>query len=93
MNIAVQHGADAGLSFVEYVDFLASKGFVPPNGRAWVDQIRRKGNEATHEIPAIKQEDAIQLLTFAEMLLRFVYEFPSMLTASPDSIPEPPKMT
>jgi hypothetical protein len=79
MNVAVQHGARPGETFVDYVDYLSNNGFVPPNGRAWVDQIRKKGNEATHEIPQITQQDAQQILTFAEMLLKFVYEFPSMV--------------
>lgn len=79
MNVAVQHGAQHGETFVDYVDYLSNNGFVPPNGRAWVDQIRKKGNEATHEIPQITQQDAQQILTFVEMLLKFVYEFPSMV--------------
>jgi hypothetical protein len=85
MNVAVQKGANPGLTFVQYVDHLATSGYVPPNGKAWVDQIRKKGNEATHEIPSITHADAQQILTFVEMLLKFVYEFPSMLTppASP----------
>ena len=79
MNIAVHHGAEAGKTFVEYIDYLSSNGFVPPNGTTWVDQIRKKGNEATHEIPQITDKDAKQILTFVEMLLKFVYEFPSMV--------------
>ena len=50
MNLAVSQGADQNLKFIEYVDYLACNGFVPPNGRGWVDHIRKKGNEATHEI-------------------------------------------
>jgi hypothetical protein len=83
MNVAVQHGAQPGKTFVEYIDYLADNGFVPPNGRAWVDQIRKKGNEATHEIPQIDQQDSKQILTFVEMLLKFVYEFPSMIISQP----------
>lgn len=79
MNIAVHQGAAEGLKFIEYVDYLASKGFVPPNGRHWVDHIRKKGNEATHEIAIMNQQDAKELLSFVEMLLRFIYEFPSMI--------------
>jgi hypothetical protein len=81
MNIAVQHGATPRLSFVQYVDYLNEKGYVPPNGKPWVDQIRSRGNDATHEIPTVSRADAVQILRFAEMLLRFVYEFPSMLSA------------
>jgi hypothetical protein len=79
MNISVQHGAKTGESFSQYIDFLDTKGFMPPNGKAWVDKIRQKGNEATHEIQIMTEADAQQILHFVEMLLRFVYEFPSML--------------
>lgn len=79
MNIAVQHGAQSGQSFVSYVDYLEKNGYVPPNGKEWVDLIRQKGNEATHEIELMTQADAAQILHFVEMLLRFIYEFPSML--------------
>jgi hypothetical protein len=79
MNIAVSQGADPGKSFAEYVTYLADKGYVPPNGRGWVDHIRQKGNEATHEIVAMSKADAEELILFAEMLLKFIYEFPSKL--------------
>src|SRR5260221_3278649 len=66
MNIAVEQGAKAGLNFTEYVDFLSEKGYVPPKGKHWVDHIRKKGNEATHEIALMKDTDAKELLTFIE---------------------------
>jgi hypothetical protein len=77
MNIAVDQGAADGLKFIEYVEFLASNGFIPPNGKTWVDHIRKKGNEATHEIALMAQADAEELVSFVEMLLKFIYEFPS----------------
>ncbi|HYS54673.1 MAG TPA: DUF4145 domain-containing protein [Thermoanaerobaculia bacterium] len=76
MHVAVAQGAPVGESFVEYVDHLATAGFVPPNGRGWVDHIRKKGNEANHEIRLMTQSDAEDLISFAEMLLKFIYEFP-----------------
>lgn len=79
MNIAVSHGSAQGLTFVKYIEDLAAKGFVPPNGKAWVDMIRTKGNEATHEIAQMSQADAEQLIKFSEMLLRFIYEFPASI--------------
>ena len=79
MNIAVQQGAAEGLKFIEYVTYLSEKGFVPPNGKHWVDHIRKKGNEATHEIAVMGEQDARDLISFVEMLLRFIYEFPSMV--------------
>ena len=79
MNLAVQHGADPGKTFADYITFLDSKGYVPPNGKDWIDRIRTKGNEATHEIRLIEKNEATQILKFTEMLLKFAYEFPNML--------------
>jgi hypothetical protein len=81
MNIAVEQGGEEGLTFMGYVNYLSDKGYVPPNGKHWVDHIRKKGNEATHEISLMTADDARELLTFVEMLLRFIYEFPKMVPA------------
>lgn len=89
MNIAVNHGAKEGVTFVSYVEHLANAGFVPPNGRRWVDHIRLKGNEATHEIRLMSSTEATELISFAEMLLKFVYEFPNKLPSSES--PSPPQ--
>jgi len=77
MNVAVNKGASAGQSFQQYVDYLASKGYVSPDGKLWVDHIRAKGNDANHEIALMKTSDAEDLIAFAEMLLKTIYEFPS----------------
>ncbi len=79
MNIAVSKGAPKDQNFIDYVEYLSSKGFVPPDGKDWVDHIRKKGNEATHEIAMIKKEDAEDLLSFLEMLLKFIFEFPAKM--------------
>lgn len=77
MNIAVEQKAKEGLKFIEYIEYLSKAGFIPPNGRGWVDHIRTKGNEATHEIALMTQADAEELVAFTEMLLKFIYEFPN----------------
>lgn len=74
MNLAVQQGAEPNLKFVEYVEFLSNKGWVPPNGKEWVDQIRKKGNEANHELQVMTKSDADQVLRFLAMLLKFMFE-------------------
>ena len=79
MNIAVQKKAPENQKFIEYVDYLADKGYIPPDGKSWVDHIRQKGNEATHEIKLMGKKDAEDLVVFSEMLLKFVYEFPSLM--------------
>jgi hypothetical protein len=80
MNLAVSKGAEVGKSFAHYVSFLSDNHYIPPGSREWVDHIRSKGNEATHEILSMSKEDAIELLEFTGMLLRFVYEMPGKMT-------------
>lgn len=82
MNIAVSQGAAEGKNFFHYVEYLASNGFVPPNGRGWVDHIRKRGNEATHEIVVMSRDNAEELISFSEMLLKFIYEFPAQVPES-----------
>lgn len=82
MHIAVEQGATEGLSFVQYIDYLSGQGFVPPNGKHWVDHIRKKGNEANHEIVLMNPQDGKELILFIEMLLKFIYEFPNLVPKS-----------
>jgi hypothetical protein len=77
MNIAVSKGAKEGLQFIKYVEFLSDNHYVPPDAKDWVDLIRKKGNEATHEIAIMGREDAEEIISFVEMILRLVYEFPA----------------
>ena len=77
MNIAVDRGAPANGKFVDYVDYLESNGYTPPGSRGWVDHIRKQGNEANHEIRLMTQVEGEELISFVEMLLKFIYEYPS----------------
>lgn len=84
MNVAVSQGAEEGKSFVEYINFLESRGYIPPGGRTWVDEIRKHGNQATHEIDMKTKEQAESIIIFTEMLLKFIFEFPASVV-SPSS--------
>jgi hypothetical protein len=77
MHIAVDHGAAEGLQFIPYVNYLEANGYTTPPMKGWVDAIRKGGNAATHKIPAITRDEAENLLSFTEMLLRIVYEYPA----------------
>ncbi len=79
MNIAVDKGAAAGESFLQYIEYLDQEGYLPPDGKEWVDYIRKRGNEANHEIHLMNAEDAQALIDFVEMLLKFIYQFPNMV--------------
>ncbi|MBA3291967.1 MAG: DUF4145 domain-containing protein [Actinobacteria bacterium] len=86
MNVAVDQKAQPGKAFIAYVDYLSDAGYIPPNGKHWVDHIRKRGNEATHEIAVMTTDDNDELMLFVEMLLKFVYEFPSRV---PVAAPQP----
>lgn len=83
MHVGVEQGAASNLNFVGFIDYLATKGFVPPNGRAWVDRIRQLGNEANHEIVLVDQAKAEEALLFLGWLLKFAYELPGTLPKTP----------
>ena len=77
MHIAVSKGAGEDKNFIEYVEYLSQKNFIPPDAKDWVDHIRSKGNEANHEIVIMEKEDATDLIVFMEMLLKLIFEFPA----------------
>ncbi len=79
MYIAVNKGAEENLKFEEYIDFLDNKGYVPPDGKEWVERIKDKGDEPNYQIRMMNREDTEILITFVGMLLKFIYEFPGML--------------
>lgn len=79
MHLAVAQGAQENQKFIQYINYLDENNWIPPNGKSWVDSIRKKGNEATHEIVFTSESEAVQLLGFVEMLLKFMYEFPGRI--------------
>lgn len=83
MNVAVEEGDKPGKNFIEYVEYLDAKGFIPPHGKSWVDYIRQRGNEANHEIRLMSADDAHALLRFIEKLLEDNYEFPNLVPQTP----------
>lgn len=84
MHIAVDKGAPKNKTFIEYVQYLSEQNYVPPDAKGWIDHIRTKGNEANHEIVLMEKEDALDLISFIEMLLKIIYEFPSRLPKPPE---------
>jgi len=77
MHIAVAKGAPVGKNFIEYVEYLTANHYVPPDAKGWVDHIRTKGNEANYEIVISSKTDAQELISFLEMLLKVIFEFPA----------------
>jgi hypothetical protein len=82
-HIAVEKGAKENQSFKAYIEYLADKGYVTPDGRVWVDYIKDRGNDANHEIMLMTEKDAVGVLHLTENLLRNVYELPKQVPAVP----------
>lgn len=87
MHIAVDKKADKNKNFLEYVTYLIDKGYAPPGSQGWVDYIRSRSNEANHEIVLMTTDDAKALVTFIEMLLRFIFELPKSVPAPIPPVP------
>ena len=79
MHVAVSKGAEEEKSFLYYLKYLADNHYFPPDAKEWVDHIRGKSNEADYEIVIAPPEEAEELLSFIEMLLKMVYESPATI--------------
>lgn len=76
MHIGVSLGAEENKKFAYYVDYLFDNHYLPIGAKDWVNHIRKKGNEANHEIILMNSKDAKDILKFMEFLLKTLYEYP-----------------
>jgi hypothetical protein len=74
-----------GKSFTSYVDDLDTAGYITAGLKTVVDQVRKRGNTANHDLPSSTEKDSVLTLTITEHLLEGVYELPGMV-----SQPDPP---
>ena len=79
MHISVEQGADKNKSLVYYVEYLSDNDFIPPNGKLWVDEIRKMANKSVHDLELWKKEDAYKIGKFLMYLLIFIYELPAQV--------------
>ena len=73
MHIAVDCGAKENESFIYYVNYLDENNYIPKNSKGWVDIIRSKGNDATHQIEIFSEKDAKQIINFLEIMISVIY--------------------
>jgi hypothetical protein len=66
-------------SFERAIKHLVDEGCVRKMMQPWVDQIRKVGNEANHELPQVTSEQAEMVARFTQQLLMMTYEYPSAL--------------
>lgn len=78
MHICVDKGDEPGRKFVEYIDYLETKGYIGSQNKAWVDKIRTIGNKYVHTMAEATQEDAEKVMIFIKQLLGNLYEMPQL---------------
>ena len=87
MNVAVAKGAEEGLRFVQYVDYLYDSHFLPPGSKNWVDHIRNIGNDANHKTEIISKDNAENLILFTGTLLEIIYAMPAQYEKTQNNTP------
>jgi hypothetical protein len=79
MHLAVDKAnAQAGTSFVSYIDALENAGFITAGLKPVIDQIRTRGNIANHDLPSSSEQESLTTLTITEHLLEAMYELPAL---------------
>lgn len=85
MNICVNLGAKENQKFIDYVNYLDRENYIPKGSKKWVDIIRRKGNDATHEINFLTEQDAKQMIDFSAIIINLIYENDLAISANTTS--------
>lgn len=85
-GLPAKNDKDFAPTFIEAIKHLEAEGFITVRMRPWVNRIKDVGNEATHEIPAINENQAMDVAKFTEQLLRLVYELTAMAGPPPEEI-------
>jgi len=80
MHVAVDKAGSApGRNFVDYVNDLEKGGYITTGLKTVVDQVRKRGNVANHDLPASTEQDSLLTMTITEHLLEGMYELPGMV--------------
>ena len=66
-------------NLVQRIDKAAKNGALTQHMAEWAHQIRRLGNEAAHEEEPFSEQDATDLRSFTDLLLRYLFTLPGML--------------
>src|SRR5579875_1785339 len=61
------------------VEAVAAKGLLTPELKEWAHELRLGGGDAAHDLNPFTQEEADELLEFAELYLTYVYTLPNRL--------------
>jgi hypothetical protein len=68
---------------------LVQQNLLTPSLGEWAEQIRLLGNEMTHEIDQPTHEEVEALRNFSDLVLRYLFTLPGMVTARKASVSAP----
>lgn len=77
MVIACKEGDVEGKSFLQYVDYIVEKVVPIPAARKAIDEIRKVGNDANHDVTFVDEAQSRQSMKILHYLLRAVYSLRS----------------
>jgi hypothetical protein len=70
---------------------LVQQNLLTPSLGEWADQIRLLGNDTAHEIDQPTRDEIVALRNFSDLVLRYLFTLPAMVTArkAPNPAPTP----
>lgn len=77
MNCACREGDADGRTFQQYVDYIVGTVLTYPKAKTAIDQIRKIGNDANHNIAFVSQADAKRAMEILTYMLNTIYSLPS----------------
>lgn len=78
-------------NLIKRIKNAASQNLLTQDLADWADQIRLEGNAAVHEDEPFSKEQAIDLASFTDLVLRYMFTLPQMLKDARDSTEAQPK--
>ena len=77
MVTSCKEGETDGKTFVAYVDHITTTVLNFPRAKAAIDSIRTIGNEATHTVAIVSQDDAKRAMQIVTYMLDTIYALPT----------------
>lgn len=72
------------------IDDLAKRGIITGSLKDWAHEIRKRGNDAAHDLNAGTPEEAAELVNFIKLLLHVCYELPEAIRDKRSARPPSP---
>ena len=83
LQAALREQKAEGKTLKQEIDYLASRGILPPIIKNWSDNIRLLGNSSAHpssEEPPIEPANAKDIVRFLDFLFEYLYDLPHQIS-------------